>query len=175
MRKIIAGIICALCIAAFPIHHVYASHVLPYPSFMPGNKIYKITRLLDSLKKYWYFGSISSYTYHIGLSDKYLVEAKTLFEYQQYLLAQDALKRSDDEFLRAYPYLLNGVREGKDMHTFQEDYREASQEHLRILTALLSSLPTDVQWTPEKTAATHIPIAERINGSIGIRRTGIMR
>ena len=169
MRKTVAGIICALIFAAFPIRYAYASHVLPYPSFMPGNKIYRVTRFLDTLKKYWNFGSIASYKYQISLSDKYLVEAKTLFEYQQYLLAVDALTRSNREFLNASPYLLRGVREGKDMRAFEEDYREAAEVHIRILTELGSSLPSSIRWSPEKTSPTDIPIRELLTKSVSIR------
>jgi len=84
---------------------VRAEYVLPYPSAMPGNKLYRIMRIIDELKKPLYFGSITRYKYHLSLADKYLVEAKTLFEYKQYLLAVDALERSDREFQEATPLL----------------------------------------------------------------------
>src|SRR3989344_2434627 len=77
------------------VSRVEAAYVLPYPSYMPGNKLYTFSRFFDEVGRIWNFGSIASTKYALHLSDKYLVEAKTLFEYQQYLLALDALQRSD--------------------------------------------------------------------------------
>ena len=79
---------------AFP-SSVFADYTLPYPSYMPGNKLYKASRLFDELQKYWHWGNIASVKYRLKIADKYLVEAKVLFEYKQYVLALDALERSD--------------------------------------------------------------------------------
>lgn len=112
MKKIlILVLIIFICFLTVP--SVRADYVLPYPSVMPGNKLYRITRIVDQLKKYWYFGNIAQIKYHLGLSDKYLVEAKTLFEYKQYLLATDALKRSSDQFSQIHQYVIKAEAGGR--------------------------------------------------------------
>lgn len=132
----------------------HADYVLPYPSYMPGSKLYKITRIIDVLKKYWYFGPIGQEKYHLGLADKYLVEAKTLFDYNQYLLAVDALRRSDEQF-RQLP---------KNQLT-----HEAAAKHTEVLSRLLQNVPAQFTWSPEKSAPTQLPLKNLLGTSIRLR------
>lgn len=148
---------------------VFAEYVLPYPSYMPGNKMYNVSRMIDKIKKYWYWGSIGGVKYHLGMSDKYLVEAKTLFEYKQYLLAADALKRSDTAFLKIPQYIVQAKKERKDTSVLENTVKEASLTHIQILEVLRQILPSEFTWTPEKTAPTILPIGTLIETSINIR------
>jgi len=144
----------AYCLFAFPVH---AEYVLPYPSFMPGNKLYNITRAIDKIENYWYFGTIAQTKYHLKLSDKYLVEAKTLFEYKQYLLATDALARSDLEF-KALPKSKIVAR--------------AAQKHRQVLESLLLTVPPEFVWTPEKSSAIPLDLYGILSHSITLRTYG---
>lgn len=148
---------------------VRAEYVLPYPSAMPGNKLYRIMRIIDELKKPLYFGSITRYKYHLSLADKYLVEAKTLFEYKQYLLAVDALERSDREFQKATPILQKASAEGKDVRLFVAQYLGAIGEHTRVLSDIRAHVPETFTWTPEKTDATKLPLSSLLTESLRIR------
>ena len=169
MKRVLTGcIVIAILFAVMP-HAVFAEHVLPYPSFMPGNKLYRLTRIIDRVKKPLYFGSISRFKYHLALSDKYLVEAKTLFEYKQYLLALDALKRSDSEFALAIPYIRRGMKEGKDMGVFALQITEASDTHIAVLENLNSILPASFEWRPEKANATMLTLGGSIETSMTLR------
>ena len=129
---------------------VYAEYVLPYPSYMPGHKLYKVSRILDDLKQYWYWGTIAQSKYHQGLSDKYLIEAKTLFEYKQYPLALDALRRSDQYFQKNTP----------------DAAREA---HTRALTLLNAQLPESFVWQDERRPPIALDLLGALNRSIAIR------
>ena len=139
-----------------------ADYVLPYPSFMPGNKMSAISRIVDALKEYWYFGTIAKVQYHLGLADKYLVEAKTLFEDRQYLLAADALTRSSDQFERI-PQFLKYTRQ-------KNIVREASDAHIRVLEELAIKLPDEFEWRPEKAGAALLPIGTLIREAKSLRR-----
>lgn len=130
---------------------IHAAYVLPYPSFMPGNKIYKVLRIVDRAKAYWYWGELGQAKYHMALADKYLVEAKVLFEYQQYLLAVDALKRSDE-------------------HIKQAATIEQKAEHVRVLERIKQEVPVEFTWTPEKAEATQLPLHELLDVSIALRK-----
>lgn len=149
---------------------VYASYVLPYPSFMPGNKLYRVSRIIDTAKNYWYWGTIAQLKYHIGLSDKYLVESKTLFEYKQYLLATDALKRSDQELSNIVGLLDKGTTEGKDMKGQKQILSEAMRMHVMTLSNMKGQSPADFLWTPEKTDATQLSISTLIDSSMLLRQ-----
>lgn len=140
--------------------YVRAEYVLPYPSYMPGNKLYRFSRLIDRIRQPFYFGNISSYKYHLSLADKYLVEAKTLFEYKQYLLATDALARSDAEF---------AIAKRKVIRNFVTQFQEASRAHQVVLNRLQKELPEQFLWTPEKDNPTSLPLKDLINTSITIR------
>lgn len=149
--------------------YVRAEYVLPYPSYMPGNKLYVISRLIDRIKQPFYFGNISSYKYHLSLADKYLVEAKTLFEYKQYLLATDALGRSDAEFVKAPVYIKRAKAEKKDVRKFEAQFQGAAVVHQMVLKRLQKELPEQFQWTPEKDVPINLPIRDLINISLTLR------
>ncbi len=149
----------------------YAEYVLPYPSYMPGNKLYQVSRILDRVKQPFYFGNIGSYKYRLMLTDKYLVEAKTLFEYKQYLLAADALGRSDEQFRGVPAHLTRATQEGKDTMLLRAQFQEACDAHVRVLTKLVSSVPKTFTWQPEKVEKTELPIGEMLRDAIKLRKT----
>lgn len=167
MKKVLY---CLLFIAycLFIVPSVRADYVLPYPSVMPGNKLYKITRIVDQLKKYWYFGNIAQIKYHLGLSDKYLVEAKTLFEYKQYLLATDALKRSSDQFSQIHQYVIKAEAEGEDMQNFKKTISDASDVHQKVLEQLLQTTPQEFEWKPEKANSEQLHIRDELLSAITV-------
>lgn len=144
-----------------------AEYVLSYPSFMPGNKMYKITRLADKLKNYWYVGDIAQIKYHLMLSDKYLVEAKILFEYKQYLLGDEALVRSSNEWQQIQPHLDFAKDHKKDISKLLAMYKEAAQVHIDVLGSLM--VPELMLWNPEKGTPTNLFLKEDIAKAIDIR------
>jgi len=148
---------------------VHAQYVLPYPGPMPGNKMYHVMRLIDELQRFWYWGNIAKFKFNLGLSDKYLVEAKTLFEYGQYLLAVESLKRSDMYFDQLPLFIEGAKSEGKDVAEMQKTYVEAGKKHSEVLIALKEILPETFEWTPEKSQPTVLLLHERIITSIALR------
>jgi len=135
-----------------------ASYVLPYPSFMPGNKLYRVSRFIDEVKRYWYWGNLSSYRYYLGQSDKALVEAKTLFAYNQYLLAVKALDRSSAALQRV-PDSLKGA-----------EFIEAMNEHKKVIGKLLGELPEEFIWRPEREKPQTLRIHEELNRALLLRQ-----
>lgn len=149
---------------------VFSEYVLPYPSAMPGNKVYKISRIADQLKKYWSFGSIAKTKYVMNMSDKYLVEAKTLFEYKQYLLAFDALNRSDNEIIKLPDLIGRGISEKKNMSIVVSTIKEQMNVHERLLAKLQTEMPLEFTWRPEKVSPTELSIYDRLMKSIKLRQ-----
>lgn len=147
-----------------------SSYVLPYPSAMPGNKLYKLKIILERVENYWYFGNLSQFKYNLSMSDKYLVEAKTLFEYNQFLLAYGALQKSDNYFSKAPGFLYLAKKEGKNVIEKQNILRSASEKHQEVLRLLEKDLPEVYKWTPEKEKSSTLYIKNSIEKSIGIRR-----
>lgn len=167
--KIISLLFCSFFLSRLFHTSVYADYVLPYPSYMPGNKLYKISRIVDAIRAYWYWGSIASFKYHLELSDKYLVEAKTLFEYKQYLLATGALRRSNEQFLRL-PQFLERVRsEGKDAGKLTEQAHKAASAHRQVLEKLQGEVPAEFTWIPEKQEATKLDLTKLLMEAIELR------
>ena len=147
-----------------------SDYVLPYPSQMPGSKFYKINQAIEKLSYFWYFGNFGKTYYYQRLSDKYLVQAKTLFEYKQYLLAYKSLLKSNQYFEKIYPYLLSAKKEGKDISEKQEIFRQESLKHLEELNKLKNSTPEEFLWTPEKAKPTRLNIRSLIDASENIRK-----
>lgn len=146
-----------------------SSYVLPYPSAMPGSKFYKLHQLFEGMEKYWYFGDFASYHYNLKYSDKYLVESKTLFEYGQYLLAYEALKKSDFFFNETKESLEKANRNKKNIDEKKGNLRNASLKHIEVLNQLISLTPQEFDWKPEKGNPSKIKIKEKINESIKVR------
>src|SRR3989338_9208325 len=91
-----------------------AEYILPYPSIMPGNRLYSLLQLKDAFMNFWYFGDMAKVKYNLALSDRYLIEAKTLFEYKQYKLATNSLKKSTEHYVLALLYENDVVVSDKD-------------------------------------------------------------
>ncbi len=139
---------------------VYADYVLPYPSYMPGNKLYQISRVLDVFSRWWYWGNIASVKYYLKLADKYIVEAKTLFEYRQYQLGVEALKRSDAQIPQIVNYLALAKQENKDIKKLHATIVDGMNAHISMLEKLSKELPESFVWTPEKQAPTFINFSQ---------------
>ncbi|MDE2591048.1 MAG: hypothetical protein KGL95_15430 [Patescibacteria group bacterium] len=152
---------------------VYADspYVLPYPSSMPGTIFYKIHRVWEELEKYWYFGNFGQFQYNLMESDKYLVQARTLFEYKQYLLATQALVQSDNFFIKTQPFLNKAKSVGENITEKEILLHQAAQKHIEVLTDLLSIVPKVFVWIPEKSAASTLHIDNQIQTSISLRKS----
>lgn len=154
----------------FIVRPAFAGYVLPYPSYMPGNKLYKISRVVDDIKKYWFFGTIAKTKYYLALSDKYLVEAKTLFEYKQYVLALDALDRSNKYAQRLREQIARAKQENNDISSMLPIIGEYVVVHESTLNILKNQLPTEILWQPEKQAPVLLPLHALIGEAIEKRK-----
>ncbi len=146
-----------------------SSYVLPYPSFMPGSTFYKLNLLKEKIMKYWYFGDFGQFNYNLKLSDKYLVEAKTLFEYKQYLLGYRALQKSDSFFVKILPAIVSVKINGKNIASKKRILEEASEKHIETLDAIRNNIPNVFLWQPEKSLPTTLNLEKIINRSIQLR------
>lgn len=147
-----------------------SDYVLPYPSSMPGSAFYKLYLFKDVLLKYWHFGDYGQFIYNLKQSDKYLVEAKTLFEYKQYLLAYRSLEKSNRHFQNTIPYLLSAKNHKKSISNNVLILRQASLKHQEALTKLKNELPEEFTWSPEKAPKETLKIKQLINNSIALRK-----
>lgn len=143
-----------------------AEYVLPYPSFMPGHPLYKASSLVDKLQEWWSFGSLAKFKYHLDMADKKLVEAKTLFEYKQYLLAVNAIEAYEYHLRRANNFLGEARIEGKDISQKKAIFKSAIAKHREILERLKEENPKEFFWKPEKEKPQTIEIENILNGAI---------
>jgi len=146
-----------------------SDYVLPYPSFMPGSKWYIVREVVDKFKKYWYFGTFAQFKYNLYTSDKYLVEAKTLFEYKQYLLGYQSLRKSNQYFTTLKSTLKKAKREGKSIKEKEALLSNAAEKHIEVLGVLSQSLPATFEWKPEKEQPLILHLQKLISASIEVR------
>lgn len=146
-----------------------SDYVLPYPSFMPGSSLYKLHQIFEYAMKYWYFGNFGQFNYNLKESDKYLVEARTLFEYKQYLLAHTALEKSNYFFKNTKPYLQKAKQQGKDIDEKLSILNSASQKHIEILQIIKKEVPDKFTWSPEKSKKEDLFLHLEIDKTIKIR------
>jgi len=171
MKKGIGVFVAVFILFLFISTHSLAksSYVLPYPSYMPGSALYKPRLLMEKLSEYWHFGNFSRFSYNLKQSDRYLVEAKTLFEYNQYLLGYDALKKSDRYFKKTLPNLEDAGDEGKDISQNRKTLSLAAEKHIELLAKIKEVVPEKFNWQPEKSASTLLDLKSSIESSISIR------
>ena len=171
MRKLFLIAFILFTLMFYPISaYASSSYVLPYPSTMPGSLFYRPRLLLEVLQKYWYFGNFGQFKYNLKESDKYLVEAKTLYEYNQFLHASTiSLKKSDEYFEGTLSFLIKAQNEGKDILQNRKILAEASTKHIEVLKKLLNELPQEFEWKAEKEKPIFIHISKEIEKSISIR------
>ena len=172
-RKFLSFCVVFLTLSCFlcpPSVFAKSNYVLPYPSSMPGSMLYKISLLKEQILKYWYYGNFGQFSYNLKQSDKYLVEAKTLFEYNQYLLAKKALGKSDYFFQNIEKYLLNAKKEHESIADKAQMLKQAALKHIEVLENIEQNSPKVVNWIPEKDKTTIISIHELIENSKKIRQ-----
>lgn len=137
---------------------------------MPGSKFYKPYLIYEKAARYWYFGDFGRFYYDLKLADKYLVEAKTLSDYRQYLLAYKAIKKSDEFFLNLQPDLIRAKNNKKDIQQKLKLLNSAGQKHLEVFSLLKEIVPGKIVWTPEKSASLEIDFGDVIQKSIEARK-----
>ncbi len=150
-----------------------SNYVLPYPSGMPGSIAYKFHLIYENLSKYWHFGNFGQFEYNLKMADKYLVEAKTLFEYKQYLLGHEALKKSDSYFAKIRSSLLKAEKENKNAINKIITLKEASKKHIEVLKKIDLDTPDIFIWEPEKSSPTTLFLKKAIIESIKIRENSL--
>lgn len=152
------------------ISYASTSYTLPYPGVMPGNKMYVVSELFDTLKSYYTFGEFAKFKYYLSQSDKYLVEAKILFEYGQYPLAKLSLEKSDKYFAQLKDTLDSAKNKNKNISEKEEILYSAAEKHIEVLEKMLTSVPSDFTWKAEKEDPVYIDINNLINSSIQKRK-----
>lgn len=153
-----------------PQAYANSSYVLPYPGVMPGNKLYKISEIVDEINGIFSVGDFARFKYNLSQADKYLVTSKTLFEYGQYPKAVDALKKSDTYFKKLKTNLTSAKNNNKDITEKNAVFQSASEKHIEILTKLSQELPQAYNWQDEKMSPYTIDIKEEIKSAIKDRK-----
>lgn len=146
------------------------SYVLPYPPAMPGSTSYKIHLVWEKLLQYWYYGDFGQFAYNLKQSDTYLVEAKTLFEYNQYLLGYAALQKSNAFFANTLPHLLEAKKHGKDIAESQAMLANAAAKHIEVLQKMKDQTPATIVWNPEKAASSTLQMHQLFEQSVSERQ-----
>lgn len=172
-RYLYTALFVLVLVFSTPTVYAQSQYVLPYPSAMPGSFGYRIDQVKENLYSFLFFGNFSQFAFKLSMSDKYLVEAKTLFEYKQYLLAYQALLKSDYYFRRAIPNLLSAKRHGKNVKDKELILRSASQKHIEVLEKIEQEVPENFLWAPEKGEPTRLNIKKSIKDSIETRKLGL--
>ena len=137
---------------------------------MPGTISYKLHLVWEKVLQYWYYGDFGSYEYNLKESDKYVVEAKTLFEYNQYLLGVIALQKSNTYFIKVEPFLQKAKKDGKNVTDKSELLKQAAEKHVEVLQQMEEETPVDFTWIPEKSPSSILHLHQLIQTAIKIRQ-----
>lgn len=136
---------------------------------MPGNKLYKAHVMFEEIQKYMYFGDFGQFKYNLLESDKYLVEAKTLFEYDQYPLALKSIQKSSTYFKNILPHLANARRSGKNISEKMLIFKSAKEKHIEVLQGITKTVPETFIWQDEKKSPLTLHLHKELKEAIRIR------
>lgn len=146
-----------------------SSYVLPYPGIMPGNKLYKAHVIFEEIQKYMYFGDFGQFKYNLSESDKYLVEAKTLFEYDQYPLALKSLQKSNAYFKKVPSHLTSAKKNGKNISEKMLIFKSAKEKHIEVLQEIVKTVPEIFTWQDEKKSPLTLNLHKELKEAIRTR------
>lgn len=138
---------------------------------MPGSHFYILSQVIEYLENWWSFGNLSQFTYHLSLADKKLIEAKTLFEYKQYLLASNAIPKYEDHLTRAKTALEKAKKEGKDISQKKALFIAAIAKHKEVLEKIDIDTPPVFIWQPERVNPIPIKIHNLLLKAIELGKT----
>lgn len=171
--KILLLVFISFIFIAITTRNVYAlsSYVLPYPGIMPGSKLYIVSDFFDEARGIFAFGDFASFSYNLSQADKYIVEAKTLFEYKQYLLASESLEKSNAYVSKAKKSLILAKKHNKPVLEKTKVFQDALEKHREVLNTLLEILPADFVWEDEKKAPVRLSIRDVILKAISQRNS----
>lgn len=147
-----------------------SAYVLPYPSVMPGTILYKAHLVLELFQQFWYYGDFGQFKYNLKQADKYLVEAKTLFEYKQYLLAVAALEKSNIYFEKIPKTLELAEKHKKNIFINKHIFQTAALKHKEVILKLLLEVPESYTWRPEKEPETVLELHNKLTEALLIRK-----
>ncbi len=170
MRGVVVFLLLTMVLFTAPNSIAASDYVLPYPPAMPGSTTYILRRIQEKALAFWYFGEFGQFAYNRMLSDKYLVQAKILFEYHQYLLGIKALKESNIYFLQtnevlAHTPLKKNGRPGEVLLL-----KRQAEKHIEILKAIERFLPKKYKWEDERKHPIDLNFTNEIQEAIEIRR-----
>lgn len=143
-QKLIAIIVCFLYFSSIQSSFALtkeADYVLPYPSFMPGNKLYQVKEVWDKFRGLFMFGNFTKFSYELQLADKKLVEAKVLYEYGQIVLANKALEKYQRHMMVLPKLLTAAKKEDKNISEKEELLKQAKKKHQQVLLELSKFSP----------------------------------
>lgn len=166
MTRFLIGTKFVSCFLALSLVATPSSYVLPYPSFMPGHKLFKVKNIFDRLYGIWCFGSLAQFKYNLRMTDKKLVEAKTLFEYGQLSLGITAMRKYKFYLNQTFLALERARGERKNISQKSKVFGEAMKKHKEVLDGLLSKVPETVYWQEERKEGKVLKIREELNSAL---------
>jgi hypothetical protein len=141
------------------------AYILPYPSFMPGHKFYRVEKVFDQISGWWSFGNLAQFKHCLKVADKKLVESKILFEYGQLALGLEGIQKYKFYLNKACLALERAKKEKKNISQKKEIFEEALRKHKEVLDGLLSQTPEAVFWQEEKKKGRTLEIQREINSA----------
>lgn len=152
-----------------PVKALASEYTFPYPGIMPGNKLYKLVLYKEKFDQIFYFGDLAQYKLNQKLSDKYLIEAKTLFEYRQYSLAVNSLSKSNEYFKKAKVSLNKANKKLKSTREKEENLKNAVYAHNSLLEKIISWVPKQYDWVDESGNILTLYLHKDISNAMSIR------
>lgn len=151
------------CFLVFFLVATPSSYVLPYPSFMPGHKFYRVEEIFDRLYGFWCFGNLARFKCDSKMADKKLIEARILFEYGQLSWGIGAIQKYRLYLSRTFLALEMASGEGKNVSQKKEIFIAALDKHQEVLGEILGKTPETFYWQEEKEEGKTLTIKQTLD------------
>lgn len=120
----------------------HVNYELPYPGILPGNPLYSVKSVRDSLMQWMTRDNIKKAQLRLQISDKQVRGAQMLLKDKDYDRAEKILIDGEDIFDRALEDALNAKEQGASPTSeFREKMRVSNLKHKEVISDILKSVP----------------------------------
>jgi hypothetical protein len=115
------------------------NYELPYPGILPGSPLYMFKYMRDKIKEFTTIDTVKKTEFFLLQADKQLASALLLYKQNQNALADDTLKKSQDNLDKSIDSLIESKKTQKIINDLPAKIKTSSTKQKQEISALLES------------------------------------
>lgn len=181
LKKLVTPVLLFLCILSMPLFfYLYFSthpavaaqddrvnYELPYPGILPGNPLYSVKSVRDSMMQWMMRDNIKKATLRLQISDKHARGAQMLLKDKDYDRAEQILIDGEEMFEKAIEDALNAKEQGASPTSeFKNKLKTSNLKHKEVISDILKSIPQNERDGFKKSLDQNRENAEKLQATL---------